>query len=110
MFANSQFLRATRVHDELRQRRDLGYTTVLKLLQIMTEKGLVARDTSNRSHVYEATASQEKTQSQLVGHLMDKAFGGSARTLVLRALAAKPADPEELAEIRRLIREIEDRA
>ena len=91
------------VSETLHDERGTGYTTALKLLQIMTEKGLVRRNDSARSHVYEASVSAETTQRQLVGDLLEKAFGGSARQLVLQALAAKPASREELAEIRRLL-------
>ena len=95
------------VQEELSGRREVGYTTVLKLLQIMHEKGLVRRDESARTHVYEASVAQERTQNALVGDLLDRAFGGSASALVLGALAAKPASREELAEIRRLLDELE---
>ncbi len=95
------------VHDEVSPRRKTGYTTVLKLLQIMTEKGLVKRDESQRSHVYAAAHGEEETQGQLVGELMNKAFGGSAAQLVLRALSNQPASAEEIAEIRRMLDELE---
>jgi predicted transcriptional regulator len=95
------------VHDELNQNQPTGYTTVLKMLQIMTEKGLVSRDESERTHVYEAAAPEEETQKQLVNDLMDRAFGGSARNLVLHALSAKRASRKELAQIRRLLDELE---
>ena len=84
-----------------------GYTTVLKLLQIMTGKGLVARDESRRSHVYRASRHEARTQKQLVGDLLDRAFGGSAARLVMQALTTRPASAEELAEIRSLIEQIE---
>ena len=93
------------VNDRLSASRDIGYTTTLKLMQIMTEKGLVTRDESDRSHVYAARASQDHTQRQLVSDLMDRAFGGSAAALVLQALSAHPASPEELEEIQRLIKD-----
>ena len=80
--------------------RESAYTTVLKLLQIMTDKGLVRRDESARTHVYRAARSERVTQRQLVRDLADRAFGGSAARLVMQALAAKKASPEELAEIR----------
>ena len=83
--------------------RETGYTTALKLLQIMTEKGLVRRDESSRTHVYEAVASEDQTQRTLVSDLLDRAFGGSAAKLVLQALATSKATPEELVEIKRLI-------
>lgn len=98
------------VHEELARRGSTGYTTVLKLLQIMTEKGLVERDDSERAHVYVAHRSKEQTLGQLVVDLLDRAFEGSASRLVLRALESRPASPEELAEIRRLLDELEGEA
>jgi predicted transcriptional regulator len=95
------------VHQELNQSQQTGYTTVLKLMQIMAEKGLVRRDEAERSHVYEAAVAQEKTQRQLLGHLLERAFGGSAQQLVMQALATKKASPEELHEIRKLIEQME---
>jgi BlaI family penicillinase repressor len=95
------------VHEELAQRGPTGYTTVLKMLQIMTEKGLVERDDSERAHVYVARRPEEQTLGQLVGDLLDRAFEGSASRMVLRALESRPASPEELAEIRRLLDELE---
>jgi BlaI family transcriptional regulator, penicillinase repressor len=86
---------------------ETGYTTVLKFLQIMTEKGLVRRDESERTHVYEASVPEEQTQRQLVKDLLDKAFNGSAKALVLQALSAKKASATDLAEIRRLLDEME---
>ena len=83
--------------------RAVGYTTTLKLMQIMAEKGLVTRDETERTHVYAARSSQDRTQRQLVSDLVDRAFGGSAAALVLQALNAHPASPEELEEIRQLI-------
>ena len=81
-----------------------AYTTILKLLQIMTRKGLVVRDETTRTHVYAAASSQEHTQRQLVQDLLDRAFEGSAAKLVVQALAETQVAPEELAEIRKLIR------
>jgi predicted transcriptional regulator len=95
------------VHDELIRVQDTGYTTVLKMLQIMTEKGLVKRDESERSHVYQPACSEQQVQRQLLGHLLDRAFGGSSQKLVLQALAAKKSSPSELAEIRKLLDEME---
>ena len=80
--------------------QETGYTTVLKLLQIMTVKGLVVRDESERSHVYRASRHEERTQKQLVDDLLARAFGGSAVKLVMQALSAKKPSPQELAEIR----------
>lgn len=94
-----------------RERPAAAYTTALKLLQIMTEKGLVRRDETDRTHIYHPRLSQEQTQRQLVRDLLDRAFGGSASKLVMQALAARRATPEELGEIRKLIegkREVRD--
>jgi len=79
-----------------------AYTTALKLLQIMTEKGLVRRDDTDRSHVFTPRLSEDQTQRQLVRDLLDRAFGGSASKLVMQALNARRATPEELGEIRKL--------
>ena len=84
-----------------------GYTTVLKLLQIMTEKGLVVRDESQRAHVYAARQSERRTQRQLMGDLVDRAFGGSSAKLVLHALSERAATSEELRDIRALLDRIE---
>jgi predicted transcriptional regulator len=91
------------VHEVLVRERPTAYTTALKLLQIMTDKGLVRRDETDRTHVYQARLSEEQTQRQLVRDLLDRAFGGSATKLVVQALAARRASPDELGEIRRLI-------
>src|ERR687896_1636602 len=91
------------VHESLSRERPSAYTTALKMLQIMTEKGLVRRDESDRTHIYQARLSEEQTQRQLVRDLLDRAFGGSASKLVMQALAARRATPEELVEIRKLI-------
>ena len=93
------------VHEALSADRETGYTTTLKLMQIMAEKGLVTRDESSRTHVYSARASQESTQRQLVNDLVQRAFGGSAAELVLRALSSHKTSAEELGEIRKLIDE-----
>ncbi len=84
-----------------------GYTTVLKLLQIMLDKRLVRRNDTARSHVYEAAVTEEQTQRQVVGLLLERLFAGSARNLVMQALAVKKASPEELEEIRKVLDEIE---
>ncbi|HEY3284843.1 MAG TPA: BlaI/MecI/CopY family transcriptional regulator [Armatimonadota bacterium] len=91
------------VHEALQQERRTVYTTVLKLLQIMAEKGLVTRDETAKAHVYRAVPSRDATQKSLVGDLLDKAFSGSASRLVMQALSSRRASPEELAEIRRLL-------
>jgi len=95
------------VHEVLSQEREIGYTTILKLMQIMTEKELLERDESERTHIYHARLTQEQTQEQLVGDLLEKAFGGSSSQLVMRALAAKPASADELERIRQLLDELE---
>lgn len=95
------------IHEQLEPARGVGYTTVLKLMQIMFEKGLLDRDESQKSHVYRAKSRQEVMQKQLVKDLLNKAFGGQADKLVMQALSAKKATPEELAEIRRMLDELE---
>jgi predicted transcriptional regulator len=87
----------------LNEARPTGYTTVLKLMQIMTEKGLVERDESQRPQIYRARYSQEQTQRQLLRDLLDRAFGGSVKELVLQALATKRSSPEELEAIEKLL-------
>src|ERR1035437_8218342 len=91
------------VHRAIAQRKPALYTTVLKMLQIMAEKSLVRRDERQRAHVYSASRPREWTQRQLAGDLLQRAFGGSASSLLLGALSAQKATPEELAEIRRMI-------
>jgi BlaI family penicillinase repressor len=96
------------VLDDLPAEPPTGYTTVLKLLQIMHAKGLVIRDEAQRTHVYAAAAQPEATQKQLVADLADRAFGGSALGLVMRALSPGVATAEEIAEIRRLVARLDD--
>jgi predicted transcriptional regulator len=98
------------VTESLQDARGTGYTTALKLMQIMTDKGLVQRDDSQRTHIYEAVAPAEQTQRQLVSDLLERAFGGSAQKLVLQALAGRKASREDLAEIRKLLDEMEKKA
>lgn len=93
------------VHEILYERKRTGYTTVLKLMQIMTEKRLVRRDETGRAHIYEPCFGKEATQGQMVDDLLDKVFGGSAAQLVMRALSHRPASREELDEIRRMLDE-----
>ena len=85
-----------------------GYTTVLKLMQIMADKGLVTRDESNKAHVYTAHAPEEQTQRAMVSDLLDRVFGGSASRLVMQALSSKKASPAELAEIRHMLDEFDN--
>jgi predicted transcriptional regulator len=84
-----------------------GYTTVLKLMQIMTEKGLVTRDESVRPQIYKARQSREQTQQRLVSDLLQRAFGGSVRSMVLQALASKKSSPAEMQEIENLLDRLE---
>src|SRR5579883_1891055 len=95
------------VHEVISRRRPAQYTTVLKFMQIMAEKGLVRRDETQRAHVYEAAQSREATQRQLAGDLLQRAFGGSAKSLVMGALSVRKASRQELAEIRKLLDEYE---
>lgn len=95
------------VQERLERERPTGYTTVLKLLQIMTDKGLVARDEAERAHVYSARAPEQHTQRQLVRDLVDRAFGGSASKLVMQALSARQTSREELGRIRELLDRLE---
>jgi predicted transcriptional regulator len=96
------------VHENLNAKRHMGYTTVLKLMQIMAEKRLVIRQTDSRAHIYEANVDQAITQRGLVDDLASRAFGGSAYQLAMHALGSKKATPEEMAEIRRLLDEMEN--
>ena len=91
------------VHDFIRTTRDVGYTTVLKLMQVMTEKGLLERDESERSHVYMPLVPEKKVKRRLVSDLVDRAFAGSSASLVQQLLSAKTASPEELEEIRAIL-------
>jgi len=93
------------VFETLADARETGYTTTLKLMQIMSEKGLVRRDESARTHVYAARVSRDKTQQHLVRDLLDRAFGGSAATLVMQALSSHPTSAEERRDIEHLIAE-----
>jgi predicted transcriptional regulator len=91
----------------MNQTKATGYTTVLKLIQIMTEKGLVARDETVRPQIYRAKYSQQHTQRRLVGELMERAFGGSVKSLVLQALAEKRSAPEDLRAMEELLDRLE---
>jgi predicted transcriptional regulator len=96
------------VHDALSGEQSTGYTTVLKLLQIMTEKGLVVRDESQRAHIYESRYSEQRTQRQLLADLMERAFGGSPAKLVMQALSAsRRTSAEELGAIREMLDRME---
>lgn len=91
------------VHERLERDEPVGYTTVLKLLQIMDDKALVTRDASERSHVYAAAVTEEETQRRLVADLADRAFGGSSLALVMQALSVTRASPRDLRRIRELL-------
>ena len=95
------------VHEAITARRPAQYTTALKLLQIMTEKGLVQRNEKQRAHIYQAARPREWTQRQLAGDLIQRAFSGSAKSLILGVLAARKTSKRELAEIRALLDEYE---
>jgi len=95
------------INEILNARRDVGYTTTLKLLQIMEQKGLVEVDRSSRTHVYKALVKEEETQKQFVDQLLDLAFGGSAKKLVIQALGSKKTSQKELEEIKKLISKLE---
>jgi predicted transcriptional regulator len=95
------------VHEALAGTRKTGYSTTLKMMQVMTDKGLLTKDTSVRPQRYQPTRPQEATQIGLVDDLIQRAFGGSARKLILRAAAAERIRPEELAEIQKLIADAE---
>ena len=95
------------VHERLKAQRSTGYSTTLKMMQVMHQKGLLTRDESSRPQKYRTAASRQKTQSQLVDHLIRNAFGGAAGKLLVRALARKRIRPDELAEIKQLIERLE---
>lgn len=94
------------VHEELLKNKEAGYTTTLKLMQIMFEKGLVIRDSSNKTHIYQPAVSREKTQSFLVNKMIDSLFAGSSAQLVMQALGNHKASKEELDEISNFLKSI----
>jgi BlaI family transcriptional regulator, penicillinase repressor len=94
------------VHEELLKNKDCGYTTTLKLMQIMFEKGLVSRDDSNKTHIYTANITREKTQKQFLNKMIDSLFAGSSTSLVLQALGNHTASNEELEKIQLLINQL----
>jgi BlaI family transcriptional regulator, penicillinase repressor len=100
------------VNDELNKRRnpedkEIGYTTTLKIMQLMLDKSLLTREIVERSHIYKPSVSQEITQTQVIRGVVDNAFGGSASSLVMRALGSGATKPEDLEKIKALIQEIE---
>ncbi len=94
------------VHEEICKSKDAGYTTTLKLMQIMFEKGLVTRDSSSKTHIYLAAVSREKTQKQFVNKIINSLFAGSSADLVMQALGGNQASPDELEKIQSLINEL----
>lgn len=98
------------VCDAMNESKPTGYTTVLKMMQIMTVKGLVSRNEEQRAHVYEVVQPAEHTKRRLVGDLLEKAFGGSASELMMHALSGKKGSREEIDEIRRMLDEYEQKA
>ena len=96
------------VHEELAALKDAGYTTTLKLMQIMNEKGLVKRDDSMRTHVYQAAVNKEKTQKHLLSKMIDSLFGGSSTQLVIQALGENKASPEEPEKIQALLNNLKN--
>ena len=91
------------VHETLSEHKDAGYTTTLKLMQIMFEKGLVKRDDSSKTHIYQANVSKENTQQQMVGKMINSLFGGSSTQLVMQALGNQTPSQEELNKIQQLL-------
>ena len=97
------------VNDQISKQQKTGYTTTLKIMQIMTDKGLLVRDDSGFQHIYKPAVSEEHTQKELVGNLLEKAFAGSAAQLVMQALSAKKVSADELARIKKLINEMKEK-
>lgn len=95
------------VHEVLEQSKEAGYTTTLKLMQIMHEKGMLKRDTSSKTHVYEAIVSQQQTQGQILKRMIDTVFNGSATQMVMQALGNHKANAEELEQIKKYLEEME---
>jgi BlaI family penicillinase repressor len=96
------------VHEELSKTKEAGYTTTLKLMQIMNEKGLVKRDDSVKTHIYQPAVSKEKTQKHMLGKMINSLFGGSATELVIQALGNHKATSDELEEIQKLLTEMKN--
>ena len=92
-----------KVNELLNEKREVGYTTTLKIMQIMTEKGLVTRDTKSRTHIYYAAVKEKETQSSLLRNFIDKTYRGSAMKLVMHALGNEDTSPEELEELKKLV-------
>lgn len=97
------------VNERLNEKREVGYTTTLKIMQIMTEKGLVTRNTESRTHIYHSAVKEQETQTNLLDSFIKKTYRGSAMRLVMQALGNEQATPEELAELKQLINKIENK-
>jgi len=97
------------VHDILSRKKDAGYTTTLKLMQIMLQKGLLERDETNRSHVYKAAVNKEQTQKQILKRMIDQVYNGSAAQLVMQALGKHETSPDELEQIKAYLEKIENK-
>ena len=97
------------IHEIVSGEKDTGYTTTLKILKKMTDKRLVVRDESQRSHVYRAAVKAEKTQRRLVDRLLENAFGGAVEQLVMQALSSRKVDPAEIARLRKLLDDLEEK-
>ncbi len=95
------------VNEKLNENREVGYTTTLKIMQIMTEKGLVTRNTDSRTHIYSSAAKEQETQSTLLENFIEKTYRGSAMKLIMQALGKEDATSEELAELKDIIDKIE---
>ena len=102
LWANGQAT-VREVHEELASFKDSGYTTTLKLMQIMFEKGIVKRDASSKTHIYQANISRESTQKQMVGKMVNALFGGSSTQLVMQALGSANPSKDELDEIQKML-------
>ena len=97
------------VNEVLNERRDVGYTTTLKIMQIMTEKGLVTRDTNSRTHIYSAAVEENHTQKSLLENFIDKTYRGSAMRMVMQALGNQDASPDELESLKKIIKDLENK-
>lgn len=103
---NKQSATVRDVHEEILKTKDAGYTTTLKLMQIMFEKGLVSRDSSSKTHIYQPAVSKEKTQNLFLNKMIDSLFSGSSTQLIMQALGNHKASKEELAEIKEFLNNI----
>lgn len=97
------------VNELLNEKREVGYTTTLKIMQIMTEKGLVTRDTSTRTHYYEAAVKEKDTQKSLLENFIEKTYRGSAMRMVMQALGHQDASPDELEHLKKIIKDLENK-